>query len=491
MRCRPLASCFACRTSKVKCDLQKPSCRRCEGRGKPCPGYADPWAVAHRSENATAALQVELRIAKRLKEREAPSDAASIAGGGKANSLAAAAGESVRRRSTVPKQLQVDSEFVWLERFYSNYACADETAWFSLLAGLRASRTTSAAFEGAIRATALASCAMQTRQAGLMVLARRYYGSAIAKINSALQNPTTAQDDSVAVALLAMCIYEGLIPEEMSPKAVSHCKGSLMILRYRADQGVASSLDSRILAFVAHIGVLQVFAGGERRDLLFPVVKSASWTRHAVVEPLLARAVEFKGTVDSVMTSIKSREAPITGILQTGLDIIRDLEAAANYRIMSPGPRKTSRQTGAMGEESNNFNNLLSRSSYATEAALKGLYLTVRLQVIEFILNLSMAHGEPTCEELGILTSLPHGLTAVEQICEQVRVLFGFDGREPASRNQGIAFNAWCMLWPMITVLQSGFTDRETQLWMMDKLTLIGGLAERSVYSGVWTNSRV
>ncbi|KAK1590488.1 uncharacterized protein LY79DRAFT_687609 [Colletotrichum navitas] len=399
----------------------------------------DPWAVAHRSENAIAAFQVELRVAKRLREREAPSDAASGAGGGRANSLGAAADESARRRSAVPKQLQVDLEFVWLERFYSNYACADETAWSSLLAGLRASGTSSAAFEGALRATALASSAMQTRQAGLMTLAKRYYGSAIANINSALQNPAMAQDDSVAVALL----------------------------------------------------FLQVFAGGERRDLIFNVVKNASWARHAVVEPLLARAVEFKGAVGSVITSIKRRKAPIIGILQTGLGIIRDLGAAANYRIVSPGPRKTAQQTRAMGGESNNFNNVLSGWSYGTEAVVKSMYLTVRLQVIGFILNLSIAHGEPTCEELRMLASLPHGLTAVEQVCEQIRVVFGFDGREPASRNQGIAFNAWCMLWPLITVLQSGFTDRETRLWMMDKLTLIEGLASQSVHSGVWTSSRV
>ncbi|KAK1999383.1 hypothetical protein LX36DRAFT_574392 [Colletotrichum falcatum] len=474
MRCRPSTSCFACKASKVKCDLRKPTCNRCEGLGRPCPGYADPWAVMHRPENAAAAHQVELRVARRLREREGEGGGGGGGGGGGANTPAPAAEKMVRRRSVVPKPLQPGSEVVCVGEFRSNYACAGEVALFCLMSGLKAPYATSAVFEEALRATALASSAVQTRQAGLMALARRYYGSAVAKINSALQNPVTAQDDSLVIALLTLTMYEALLPESTPTKVKSHCKGSMVLLRYRADQGVASSLDSDMVTFLAHIGIIETFIGLDGRSTILPALKNAFWTGHGVLEPLLARAIEFKETVDSVMLSIKSRQAPITEILRTGLDIIRELEAAANYRTTWPGPRKVAQQGGAAAEEElNNFNNLMSRSSYASEAVVKGMYLTVRLHVIERILSLSIAHGEPTCEELSMLTSLPHGLTAIEQICEQVRVVFGFDGREPASRNQGIGFNAWCMFWSMISVLKSGFTDRDTKLWVMDKCSLV------------------
>ncbi|KAK2022325.1 hypothetical protein LX32DRAFT_603046 [Colletotrichum zoysiae] len=471
MKCRRSASCLACRASKVKCDLRKPSCSRCERQGRPCPGYEDPWEAIHRSENAAAAHHVAFRVARRLREREVTAGG----GGGGENSAALAFKEIVRKRSAVPKPLQIDSEFVWLQQFYSNFACTDELSFFSILSDFRESGATSAAFNDVIRATALANCGVQMRQAGLMALARRYYGSAIAKINMALQDPTTAQDDSVAVALLALCIYEGTVPEALSRMTKSHCRGSLILLRYRADQEIASSLDSRLLAFSTFLEFLGLFVGLENSKLAFsPVQKNSLWTRYGVVEPLLVRVIEFKEMVDSVKASIKRREAPITGILLTGLDIVRELEVAANFRITSPGPRRTAQQSGAMGEASNCFVYLLSRSCSATEAMIKGMYLTVKLQVMEFILGLSIVHGEPSAEELSILVRLPHGLTAVEQVCEQIRVVFGLDGREPASGNQGIGFKAWCMFWCMVAVLKSGFADRDTKLWITDKLIRVG-----------------
>ncbi|GKT65548.1 C6 zinc finger domain-containing protein [Colletotrichum tofieldiae] len=209
------------------------------------------------------------------------------------------------------------------------------------------------------------------------------------------------------------------------------------------------------------------------RSSVLAVLKNASWARQGVMEPLLVRAVDFKETIHSVKSSTNIREASITEMLQTGLGIIRDLEAAANYRIMSPGPRKTPGKDGTEDEDLNNFNNLLGRNSAAGEAIVRALYLTVRLHVIEYILSLSIALGELTRKELSILASLPHGLTALEQVCEQIRVVFGFDGREPACKDHGIGFNVWCMFWPMIAVLKSGFTDRDTKLWVMDKCSLV------------------
>ncbi|KAK1971047.1 hypothetical protein LY78DRAFT_689296 [Colletotrichum sublineola] len=464
------------REREEKCDRAKPSCNRCQLLGKPCPGYADRWVVTHRPENVAAAHQVELRIAKRLRERERDRDVerkAAGSGGSGATSPAPAVEEIVSRRSAMPKPLQIDSELSCLGQFHSNYACGGEIALFRLMAGFKTSGTTSGVFDEALRATAFASSAVRMRQVRLMAPARRHYDSAVAMINSALRNPATAQDNSVVVALLTLSIYEALVPEMTPRKVASHCRDSLVLLRHRADQGVASSLDSGLLAYLAHLGLLEIFLGAEGRYMILNVLKNASWTTHDVVEPLLARAVEFKKTVDSVTSSIQRRNTPITEILQTGLDIIRDLEAAANYKIMSPGPRRTAQQEGAVVGELNNFNNLLSRSSYASEAVIKGLYLTVRLHIIEYIMGLSIALGEPTYEELSILTSLPHGLTALEQICEQIRVVFGFDGREPASMNQGIGFKAWCMFWPMIAVLKSGFTDKDTKLWVMDKCSLV------------------
>ncbi|WQF86634.1 Putative zn(2)Cys(6) fungal-type DNA-binding domain-containing protein [Colletotrichum destructivum] len=467
MGCRPSASCFACKVRKVKCDLRKPSCNRCTGLGRPCPGYADPWAMMHRQQNASAAHQVETRVARRLKERE---DSKTSNGGG-ANSpgSSSAAAEEERRWPAVPKPFQVDPELVSLNKFHSTYASAGEVAMFAMLPGLTSAGNQSAVFDEVLRATALASSSLQMQQSGLMVRAKQHYRRAIMKIGAALQNPATAQDDSVVVALLTLGIYEALIPDSTPKKITSHCRGSLVLLRYRAEQGVASSLDNGLLTFLIHLGILETFIGLYGRSSVLPVVKNAPWARHCAMEPLLERAMDFKETICNALLSIETWRSSVPHILQTGLDIIRDLEAAANYSIMSPGPRKT----GADEQGLNNFNGLLSRKSYASEAIVRGLYLTVRLHVLEYILGLSMALGELTREELSMLASLPHGLSALEQVCEQIRVVFGFDGREPASRELGIGFSAWCMFWPMLAVLKSGFADNDTRLWVMDKCATV------------------
>ncbi|KAJ0158229.1 hypothetical protein CTA2_12037, partial [Colletotrichum tanaceti] len=458
----------------VQCDLRKPSCNRCAGLGRPCPGYADPWAVMHRQQNAAAAHQVETRVARRLKERE---DSKKSPGGG-ANSPGSSSSSSAaeeRRWPAVPKPFQVDPELVSLNMFHSTYASAGEVAMFAMLPGLTSAGNRSAIFDEVLRATALASTSLQTQQPGLMVRAKQHYHRAVTKIGAALQTPATAQDDSVVVALLTLGIYEALVPDSTPKRITSHCRASLVLLRYRAEQGVASSLDNGLLRFLIHVGILETFIGLDGRSAVLPVVKNAPWARHCAMEPLLERAMGLKETICDALRSPETGRPSVPHILRAGIDIIRDLEAAANYRITSPGPRETQTETGTGAAERglNNFNGLLSRQSYASEAIVRGLYLTVRLHVLEYVLGLSMALGEPTREELSLLASLPHGLSALEQVCEQVRVVFGFDGREPASRDQGTGFRAWCMFWPMLAVLKSGFADDDTRRWIMDKCATV------------------
>lgn len=218
--------------------------------------------------------------------------------------------------------------------------------------------------------------------------------------------------------------------------------------------------------------MLEIFIGQEGRSPVLVGLKQAAWAKGGMVEPLLVRAIDYKHMVQHVLSSADMERASVghvTEIFQIGIDIIRDLEAAANYRILSPGPRNKPGPDGAVDEDLNSFNHLLGRKSDASDAIAKGLYLTIRLHLIEYILSLSIALGEPTREELKTLVNLPHGLTAMEQVCEQIRIVFGFDGRDSACTVQGVGFNAWCMFWPMIAVLKSAFADKDTKMWIMDK----------------------
>ncbi|KAL2882726.1 hypothetical protein SGCOL_001937 [Colletotrichum sp. CLE4] len=388
----------------------------------------------------------QIRVAKRLKERGTFGSRSSILEvDEEGTSPDSVEEEEIRRRpAAVPRVFHVDSELVSLNHFYSNYASGGEVALFNLFPGIKSSDASSPVLQEALKATALASSSLQMCQAGLMAQARQHYGKAISKIGGALKDNSTAQDDSVVVALLTLGLFEG----------------------------VATSLDKGLLAFVVHLGMLEIFIGQEGRSPVLVGLKQAAWAKGGMVEPLLVRAIDYKNMVQHVLSSPDIGRASVghvTDVFQTGIDIIRDLEAAANYRILSPGPRNKPGPDGAVDEDLNSFNHLLGRKSDASDAIAKGLYLTIRLHLIEYILSLSIALGEPTREELKTLVNLPHGLTAMEQVCEQIRIVFGFDGRDSACTIQGVGFNAWCMFWPMIAVLKSAFADKDTKMWIMDK----------------------
>ncbi|KIW66726.1 hypothetical protein PV04_06029 [Phialophora macrospora] len=61
----PSAGCKACRTRRVRCDQGKPSCNNCIRRRTVCPGYADVFDGAHRSQNKVVIRKLERRNAAR------------------------------------------------------------------------------------------------------------------------------------------------------------------------------------------------------------------------------------------------------------------------------------------------------------------------------------------------------------------------------------------------------------------------------------------
>ncbi|KIW32534.1 uncharacterized protein PV07_04067 [Cladophialophora immunda] len=64
----PSSGCKACRTRRVKCDQGKPACNNCTRRRQTCPGYADVFDGAHRSQNKVVIRRLEKQNAAREAE---------------------------------------------------------------------------------------------------------------------------------------------------------------------------------------------------------------------------------------------------------------------------------------------------------------------------------------------------------------------------------------------------------------------------------------
>lgn len=200
--------------TRSQCDLQKPFCNRCISLGRQCPGYADPWTVVHRQQNASAAHQVQVRVAKRLKERGDVPTFLSPGGPGEGSSPESQRSDSseeeelIRRITVMPRAVQYDSEIYSMRHFRSNYTSGNEVGFFDLLFDLKPPVNSPGVFEEAVKATALASSSLQVCQAGMMAQAKQHYGRAMMKLSAALRDPEMAKEDSVVVAFLTLGLFE-------------------------------------------------------------------------------------------------------------------------------------------------------------------------------------------------------------------------------------------------------------------------------------------
>ncbi|KAF6782350.1 hypothetical protein CMUS01_16721, partial [Colletotrichum musicola] len=194
----------------------------------------------------------------------------------------------------------------------------------------------------------------------------------------------------------------------------------------------------------------------------------SSWAEGPCLEPLVARAVHLKATVEDAIQGVgphqgSARESvPATNLMESGLTLVDELKSAAD---LYSTPRSASA-----------FNSLIDTSTRATATFARCLYLAVRQHVIELLLSLVITLGEPTVagDELALLTR--QGAANIEAICDHICAVFGFDGREvlDLEGGPGNPHRIWCMIWPMTSVLSSCLAEETTKGWVLDKFYRVG-----------------
>ncbi|GAB1198048.1 hypothetical protein APSETT444_007355 [Aspergillus pseudonomiae] len=180
--------CFMCRQRRVKCDLQRPHCRRCTEGGRTCPGYPEAWDVSLRVQNAFAEKKVQMRVEKGLRARRS---------------------EQLERLATtsIPRGVHLPAEIHSWNHFYKDYAVDSGFTFFNILPRFY-TNSSSTCCQEALHAVTLASLARQRQESELMVRARWHYGKAMTALNSALSDQVMTADDSVLVTLLTLSLFE-------------------------------------------------------------------------------------------------------------------------------------------------------------------------------------------------------------------------------------------------------------------------------------------
>ncbi|KAF5006225.1 hypothetical protein FDECE_7385 [Fusarium decemcellulare] len=362
----------------------------------------------HRQQNEYAESVVQKRVEKVKQERR----------------------ELAERRSvTIFRTVPVSAEAHSLRCFYRDYAINSGITLLNILPNFDA-RGSPRCFQEALQAVALASSARQQYQSGLMVRAWQHYGKAIAALNIALSDPVLILDDSLLVTLFLFSLFELM----------------RLFINYEPCTAMWSALEQFTMP----------------------------WTNGPILEPLLRRAVDFKIRVRAKTTAMShhlSREEAIQ-LIKNGIDISRDLEAAAiNVNSSSNSDLPSDQQPTA-------FNNMFATSTKTTEAIASALYRTVRFYIIELVSGVLAIVGEKddgTSSAFEPQFELPKGAIVLEQICEEISIVFGFDGKhEIQEKPTGMAYRAFGMFWPMAIVLFSSFVEEAKREWVKDKLQYVG-----------------
>ncbi|KAJ0415648.1 hypothetical protein BJY00DRAFT_253676 [Aspergillus carlsbadensis] len=477
-------ACFKCRDRRVKCDLQRPQCRRCVQGGQSCPGYPEAWDVVFRLQNDYAETKVQRRVQQ---ARTARMQQAEI-------------------EATVPRSVSISPQTQSLSRFYHDYVTSSGISLFWILPWYRENNPTAAYFQDALQAVALLSFARQRHSPDLLIQARGHYGRSIVALNIALSNPSLTADDSVLLALFLLSLFELISADFLTGTSKDprlechiHLGGILLLLQWRAERGRQSSLDRSLFTFLSHISFFSMFLNNDPFDAKWTAIEEFAdrWMNGHLLEPILHRTVEWKRKLRACMEacdrSPKTHE--MKDLIKDGIILATDLETTATSVRYFPDRYNSSRQGQAA------FNNMFEVRSEATGAIARCLYRTVRYHIIEQVCNFMTAfeqcgNAQFSPPDYAFGPSLKS--TILDQVCDEIRAVLGLrTGRSMADNPPGMAYRAYCMFWPLVVLLFSPSAGDDIRAWARESLQLIGetsGLGLAAVAAGtisVGTSSKL
>lgn len=172
--------------SLSQCDLEKPACYRCRRLRIACPGYPDPWEVAHRQQNAHVASVVQARVQK----------------------------AQARRRLNMPPPIlsfqapqELEVHMPSIHSLLDQYSTNSGIQVFSILPGLYKEQP-APCFAKALTAAAMVFNAAKSLDVGLFAESQKSYTKAVAALRTNITLLQNLEDDSVLVALFLLGFYE-------------------------------------------------------------------------------------------------------------------------------------------------------------------------------------------------------------------------------------------------------------------------------------------
>ncbi|KAF6832349.1 C6 zinc finger domain-containing protein [Colletotrichum musicola] len=384
----------------------------------------------------------------------------------------------------LPANVDVGPEVYTLGRFYTNYATTASIVFFNRLpAHYDADLSDASHTRHATHAVALASASRQLRQSGLMVEARRHYGKAIARLNQALKDPVRVRDDSNLVTLFLFGMFEVIVGKrsskviDLEQNVFPHGVGGLQLFKFRAEHGLTNEVDKGSFTFFCHAALMEMFIQREHLAGIWTVLEEVEtpWGKGPILEPLVRQVVDFKKAFDFKVqvqgssSSDAGKFGPPEDLMELvdgGVSLCGDLEAAVTLLSFS-GANSFS------GQPQKVFNGLFSLSSEVSIATARSHYRSLKVFVLERVIdlgNILKEASESTGDgmELGPLPTWADGVAAVEEVLDDIRIVFGLEGKEAPT--DGLPYRTMTMFWPMVLVRTSCFAGPHNGRWVAERM---------------------
>ncbi|KAF2156336.1 hypothetical protein K461DRAFT_265736 [Myriangium duriaei CBS 260.36] len=214
---KPSKACSRCRTRKLKCDLQRPSCRKCVLAGVACHGYRNELDLLFRDQTSST-------VAKH-KEPE-PASHRNLEYG----EVVSGYFSSSPTRPLDPKPVDVALAF-----FCIDYLRESNLEW---MPALYTTTPKSSLLTQVMHATALAAFSFEMDEPLMYRQARKIYQESLIRLQSFVDSSKSIEDDVVASALL-MSRFESLakdsIEESITSSWASHVMGTFAIVNARSE----------------------------------------------------------------------------------------------------------------------------------------------------------------------------------------------------------------------------------------------------------------
>ena len=202
-RGKPSKACSHCRRRRLLCDLNRDDgCAQCRRANLACGGWRDTNALRINDETVTVRNKV----------------------------LATS-------QTKLPKSVDVPVRLQAKDMFYYNYVVGAKQTLNFLEPFYGSTSDNVEHLLNSIDAVSLAYLNFQKRTALAEKEARRHYVTALRLIGTALQDPTTAREDSTILSVLLLDTYEKLVNNSLGLDAASaaHMNGAFALVKLRGD----------------------------------------------------------------------------------------------------------------------------------------------------------------------------------------------------------------------------------------------------------------